>query len=136
MGADLSSEPHRADAILTLEANGIVVSVNGAAGILFGYSVPAMPGMPFRQLLAIGCNDSGLLILERLSRRLKAAEAISGRYADGACFSLSIAVTMVEVTDEKFFVCILQDLTEQHLAQEKIYHLAHHDSLPGHFKYS
>ncbi|MBI1891304.1 MAG: EAL domain-containing protein [Burkholderiales bacterium] len=119
------------DAILTINRKGVLVSVNGAAGRLFGYPLNQMQGMPFSKLIQANSNIQGNQILERLSKRMRSQEELVGRYADGRTFPLSVAVSLVEVTNETFFVCILRDLTEQHRAQEKIYQLAHHDPLTG-----
>jgi diguanylate cyclase (GGDEF)-like protein/PAS domain S-box-containing protein len=119
------------DAILTIDRDGALVSVNGAAGKLFGYALHEMHGMPFHRLIQTGNEIRSTVILEQLAKHLRADEEFVGRYADGRTFPLSIAVSLVEVTNETFFVCILRDLSEQHRAQEKIYQLAHHDPLTG-----
>jgi diguanylate cyclase (GGDEF)-like protein/PAS domain S-box-containing protein len=119
------------DAILTIDRKGMLVSVNGAAGRLFGYSLHEMHGMPFHRLIKTENEILSTVMLEQLAKHLRANEEFVGRYSDGRTFPLSIAVSLVEVTNETFFVCILRDLTEQHRAQEKIYQLAHHDPLTG-----
>ncbi len=119
------------DAILSIDRDGTVVSVNDAAGKLFGYSMQAMQGMPFEQLVMTSVDDSSLQLLERLSQRLKVDEDLIGRYADGTSFPLSVAVSQVDAAEDAAFVCILRDLSAQRLAQEKIYQLAHHDPLTG-----
>ncbi len=119
------------DAILSIDHHGTVLSVNGAAGNLFGYPIAAMQGMPFAQLIQADPDNNGVVLLERLSRRLKMDEELVGRYADGGRFPLSVAVSHVDASDETSFICILRDLTEQRRAQEKIFQLAHHDPLTG-----
>jgi diguanylate cyclase (GGDEF)-like protein/PAS domain S-box-containing protein len=120
-----------ADAILTIARNGRVLSVNGAAETLFGYPLARMQEMALSQLVDTDNMENGAQLLERLSPRSFSQEVLVGRHASGKTFPISVAVSLVEVTNETFYVCMLRDLTEHQLAQEKIYHLAHHDSLTG-----
>ncbi|CAN5216685.1 hypothetical protein BH11PSE11_BH11PSE11_09600 [soil metagenome] len=120
-----------ADAILTIDRDGVVISVNGAAGTLFGYRDSVMCGLPLDTLIQIEEKGSAIALLETLSKKSQASKKAFGRHTDGRQFPVSIAVSLVEASDETFFVCILHDLTEQLWAQQQIYQLAHHDALTG-----
>jgi diguanylate cyclase (GGDEF)-like protein/PAS domain S-box-containing protein len=120
-----------ADAILTIDQKGIMISANGAAGILFGYTIEHMHGLPFDQIAILENLEPAPDFLTKLSDRTQSNVELIGCKEDGTRFPMAISVSLVEAEDEKFFVCMLRDLTEQYRSQERIYQLAHHDSLTG-----
>ncbi|MGZ5800180.1 MAG: CHASE domain-containing protein, partial [Burkholderiaceae bacterium] len=120
-----------ADAILTIDREGKLISVNGIAGELFGYMDQAMQGILFEDLIKIASGETGTGLLERLSKRTQFNTELTGRKIDGSQFPLTISVSLVEESEETFFVCVLRDLTDQYRSREQIYQLAHHDSLTG-----
>jgi diguanylate cyclase (GGDEF)-like protein/PAS domain S-box-containing protein len=120
-----------ADAILTIDRAGKLISVNGIAGELFGYLNRTMEGVLIDDLIATNDRETGAQLLERLSRKTQSQTELVGRKPDGSRFPLSIAVSLVEESEEAFFVCVLRDLTDQYRSREQIYQLAHHDSLTG-----
>ncbi|HEY8102152.1 MAG TPA: EAL domain-containing protein [Burkholderiaceae bacterium] len=120
-----------ADAIVTIDREGKVISVNGIAGELFGYMDQAMQGVLFDDLIKIASGETGTGLLERLSKRTQFNTELTGRKIDGSQFPLTISVSLVEESEEAFFVCVLRDLTDQYRSREQIYQLAHHDSLTG-----
>ena len=126
---------HAADAILTIAPNGDLVSVNAAASALFGYEVNQMQKLALERLLQIEPSESAGALLQRLSSKTagqsRSEIELSGQHSDGHLFPLLIAVSLVDLTDEHFYVCILHDLSEQRRSQKQIYELAHHDPLTG-----
>ena len=120
-----------ADAILTVDANGIVVSANAATARLFGYPAQHLVGLPFGSLVPAGVDGDASAQLTRLSQSTPDECVLEGRNARAEVFPLSISVAPVQLQREQFFVCILRDLTEQQRSQEHIYRLAHHDVLTG-----
>jgi len=124
-----------ADAILTVDAGGMVVSANAATARLFGYPAAHLVGMPFGVLVPAGVDGDARAQLTRLSTSAPDECVLDGRNARAETFPLSISVAPVQLAHdhkhEQFFVCILRDLTEQQRSQEHIYRLAHHDVLTG-----
>ncbi len=120
-----------ADAILTVDANGTVVSANAATARLFGYPAQHLVGLPFGSLVPAGVDGDASVQLTRLSQSTPDDCVLEGRNARAEVFPLSISVAPVQLQHEQFFVCILRDLTEQQRSQEHIYRLAHHDVLTG-----
>ena len=120
-----------ADAILTVDANGMVVSANAATARLFGYPAQHLAGLPFGSLVPAGVDGDASAQLTRLSQSTPDECVLEGRNARAEAFPLSISVAPVQLQREQFFVCILRDLTEQQRSQEHIYRLAHHDVLTG-----
>ena len=120
-----------ADAILTIDREGKLISVNGIAGELFGYIGHTMPGVLFDDLIKKENGETGIALLERLGKKTQSHTELTGCKLDGNQFPLTLSVSLVEESDEAFFVCVLRDLTEQYRSREQIYQLAHHDALTG-----
>ena len=120
-----------ADAILTIDAGGMVVSANAATARLFGYPAQHLVGLPFGSLVPAGVDGDARSQLTRLSQARPEDCVLDGHNARGDTFPLSISVAPVQIGNEQLFVCILRDLTEQQRSQEHIYRLAHHDPLTG-----
>ncbi|MES2263615.1 MAG: EAL domain-containing protein [Pseudomonadota bacterium] len=120
-----------ADAILTIAADGVLVSANAAAGRLFGYAPERMPGLPLERLLPLADGGSAAALLRAIASGASHEHEANGWRSDGSAFPLAVSVSEVELPDEHLFVAILHDLTEQQRAQERIHKLAHHDPLTG-----
>ena len=124
-----------ADAILTIDGNGLLMSANAAAGRLFGYAPENMTALPLDRLIPVGVGDADGLDAAGLLRMIACGVTheyeLTGWRSDGNEFPLAMSVSEVELPDEHLFVAILHDLTEQQLAQERIHRLAHHDTLTG-----
>jgi diguanylate cyclase (GGDEF)-like protein/PAS domain S-box-containing protein len=119
-----------ADAIITANHRGVVLSANPAAGALFGYAPEQLPGLRVERLLEMPEGD-GREALPRLALGGAGPRELAGTTSAGARFPLSISASQVKLRQESIFVCIIHDLTEQRRAQEHIYQLAHHDPLTG-----
>jgi diguanylate cyclase (GGDEF)-like protein/PAS domain S-box-containing protein len=122
-----------ADAIVTVDASGMLVSANAATARLFAYTPQQLAGLTFGALVpgSVRDGDGPGAAMARLSGAAPEDCMLEGRAASGAPVPLSISVAPVRMGRESFFVCILRDLTEQQRAQERIYRLAHHDPLTG-----
>ncbi|WP_432381090.1 EAL domain-containing protein [Duganella sp. P38] len=124
-----------ADAILTIDSNGVLMSANAAAGRLFGYAPEKMVTLPLERLIPVGVGEAAGLDAAGLLRMIACGVTheyeLPGWRSDGSEFPLAMSVSEVELPDEHLFVAILHDLTEQHVAQQRIHRLAHHDTLTG-----
>ncbi|MDB5933146.1 MAG: hypothetical protein JWQ01_490 [Massilia sp.] len=119
-----------ADAIITVDRAGAVLSANAAAGALFVYAPEQLCGLGVERLLEMPEGD-GIAALPRLAQTGTGPCELAGTTSTGARFPLSISASQVKLRQEDIFVCIIHDLTEQRRAQEHIYQLAHHDTLTG-----
>jgi diguanylate cyclase (GGDEF)-like protein/PAS domain S-box-containing protein len=121
---------HAADAILTVDGQGTVVSVNRATERMFGRTAAGLAGRPLADLAPLGDPDPQAA-LERLAAAPAEQRELQGEKAGGVRFPLSISVAPLRRGDEQMYVCILHDLTEQRRSQADIYQLAHNDALTG-----
>jgi diguanylate cyclase (GGDEF)-like protein/PAS domain S-box-containing protein len=120
-----------ADAIVTVDAAGVIVSANTATAALFGYPLPHLLGLSFTALVPGGGGATGPQLLERLAHAPPDERELDGVNARGEPFPLSVSVAPVYLPGEQLHVCILRDLTEQRRSQAHIHRLAHHDPLTG-----
>jgi len=120
-----------ADAIVTVDRDGTLISGNAATAALFGYPPEKLPGLRFERLLPPGEDENAAQFLHRLARAGPGERELIGWNSKGGVFPLAISVSQVELPGESLFVCILRDLTEQQRSQQHIYRLAHHDTLTG-----
>ncbi|MYM85357.1 EAL domain-containing protein [Duganella sp. FT50W] len=124
-----------ADAILTVDSGGVLMSANAAAGRLFGYAPEKMVTLPLDRLIPVGIGEAAGLDAAGLLRMIACGVThgyeLPGWRSDGSAFPLAMSVSEVELPDEHLFVAILHDLTEQQQAQQRIHRLAHHDTLTG-----
>jgi diguanylate cyclase (GGDEF)-like protein/PAS domain S-box-containing protein len=119
------------DAIVSVDAGGVVVSANPATAALFGYPLPHLRGLPFTTLVPGGGGEDGEALLARLAGAPADEREVDGIDARGEPFPLAASVSRVALPGERLYVCILRDLTEQHRSQAHIHRLAHHDPLTG-----
>ena len=120
-----------ADAIVTVDADGLVLSANRATAALFGYPPAHLPGLAFTTLVPGHGGEEGPDLLERLAACTADDRQLDGVNAQGEPLPLAVSVSIVDLAGERLFVCILRDLTEQQRAQARIHRLAHHDPLTG-----
>jgi diguanylate cyclase (GGDEF)-like protein/PAS domain S-box-containing protein len=120
-----------ADAIVTVDAEGVLVSANATTARLFGYPASHLAGLPLAVLVPAAPDESAQQMLARLAHAAPDQRELHGVNARAERFPLSISVARVLLPTEHLYVCILHDLTEQQRSQERIYRLAHHDSLTG-----
>ncbi|GAB3469382.1 hypothetical protein GCM10027321_38690 [Massilia terrae] len=120
-----------ADAIVTVDRGGLLVSGNAATARLFGYPLARLPGLRFDALVPPAAGESGIALLARLAHAKAEEHDLKGMNASGELFPLAVSVARVLLPTEHLFVCILHDLSEQFRSQERIYRLAHYDVLTG-----
>jgi diguanylate cyclase (GGDEF)-like protein/PAS domain S-box-containing protein len=116
------------DAIVTVDADGVVVSANPATAALFGYPQAHLHGLPFATLVPGAGGADGPA---RLAGAPADERELDGLNARAQPFPVAVSVSPVELPGERLYVCILRDLTEQHRSQADIHRLAHHDPLTG-----
>jgi diguanylate cyclase (GGDEF)-like protein/PAS domain S-box-containing protein len=120
------------DAILVLDAAGSVLSWNGAASKLFGYSEDEARGRSFGVLVpraAPGDHESwaSAAWLERVS----AAQDLEGHRCGGGTFPVEAAVARFDTPEGWCSSVILRDIRERRELEERLRNQALHDALTG-----
>jgi PAS domain S-box-containing protein len=112
------------DSLLTIEANGLVISFNPAAERMFGIESDKMIGRSFALLLAesdaLGPQyEAPGAFLADLAQR-KEPQEVYGRRADGQAFPMDLAVTEINEADERIFIVLARDITEHRRREERL----------------
>ncbi len=108
-----------ADAIVSKDLNGIIVSWNHGAQRLFGYSAEEVIGRPITILIPEGHLDEEPKILERIRRgeRVEHYETVRRR-KDGQLLAISLSVSPVKDEEGPHHRCI-QDYARHHREQTR-----------------
>ena len=102
------------DALIGVDASGLIAVVNEKAEALFGYAREELVDRPLDMLWA---DTTGT--------------GHTGRRKDGSEFPAEISVSPLDSGDEPLGIAIVRDVTERRRAEERIAHLAFHDGLTG-----
>jgi len=120
-----------ADAIVTVDRDGMLVSANTATAALFGYPPQHLPGLALSALVPPPADETLVQLLQRLARDPSGERIQTGVHREGTRFPVDVSVSRVLLPHEYLYVCILRDLTEQQRSQADIHRLAHTDALTG-----
>ena len=112
-----------ADGIMTLDDSGAVLSVNRAAGRLFGLEPSAMLGQPVSRFLASGSSDlrKGPAVTGETKIFGLGGEAL-GRRSDGSTFPASISMSRVHTHRGGLLTVIVHDLSDLKKTEEALRH--------------
>jgi diguanylate cyclase (GGDEF)-like protein/PAS domain S-box-containing protein len=102
------------DALLGVDASGLIAVANEQAETLFGYAREELLGHPLEMLWA-KANGAGH----------------TGLRKDGSEFPAEVSVSPLDGDDQPLGIAIVRDVTERRRAEERIAHLAFHDGLTG-----
>lgn len=121
------------DAIISIDEQGVIVSVNAAAEATFGYPVSDLVGYDLTQLM-----PGALQALRTACRRAGQASApesvvwkadFTGVHRDGYTIPLEVSFGAYRRNGERVFTGVVRDVTERKHADERIRYLAQHDPL-------
>ncbi|MES2013620.1 MAG: PAS domain S-box protein [Pseudomonadota bacterium] len=115
-----------ADGIITLHArNGIIETANPAAQRMFGFSAAELTGLNFSELIPELDQEQRNGSLKHYSASDEALAIGLGREVigwrkDSKPFPLEIAVSEMSLGGERYFTCILRDITARKQAEEAL----------------
>ena len=106
------------DAIVTIDENGIIETINPACERLFGYSNQELVGSNVKMLMSeenASKHDGYLDKYHNTGERkvIGKAREVVGQRKDGTTFPLALAVNEVVVAEKKMFTGIMRDVSEQ-----------------------
>jgi PAS domain S-box-containing protein len=109
------------DGLLTIEANGLILSFNPAAERMFGIESDKIVGRSFALLLAESAalgpqHEAAGAFLADLAQRKEPRE-VYGRQGDGQTFPMDLAVTEIDEADERIFIVLLRDISARKRAE-------------------
>src|SRR6185437_13359378 len=100
------------DGLVTIDAQGVVLTANPAAGRIFGRVPEELYGIPLSRLFDPFPHE---LLGPELARQAKIGSSyeVIGRRTDGAQFASDIAISGVSNTDPQFRVALIRDISEK-----------------------
>jgi diguanylate cyclase (GGDEF)-like protein/PAS domain S-box-containing protein len=121
------------DAILTIDLDGLVESLNPAAERMFGHGVDDVVGTDVGELMEPSEEDyagtTGVQVRTRTGLQL--GKEVVGHRADGTTFPLELSVTEVELGDRTICTVVARDVTERKAFERRLTHQGTHDALTG-----
>ncbi|MDH4275201.1 MAG: EAL domain-containing protein, partial [Gammaproteobacteria bacterium] len=122
-----------ADGIITFRAEGAIDSINVAAQRMFGYGLEELRGQqintimpePFRS----GRNPFVMEAEAESKQILPVLHEVFGRRKNGTVFPMEVAVTLMVLGDETYYIAILRDITSRKAQTAALRYQAMHDSL-------
>jgi len=124
------------DAILTLDEDGIIETVNLRTETMFGYKKLELIGHHINLLLPTeykGYHDTCVANSFKTGKTMTFGTAceIDGQNQDGELFPIELSVTELHEGQKRLFTWVVRDITERKKAQADLEHMAHHDALTG-----
>lgn len=123
-----------ADGIVTIDTKGRIQSFNLAAQKIFGYSeeevlqknVSILMPSPHRE-----AHDAHIerYLTTRRSHIFGLTREFEGVRHDGRLFPMELAISEIQTGNTRLFTGMIRDISGQKLAQQRIKHLAHFDTL-------
>jgi len=108
-----------ADAIITAEPDGALLSFNPAAEKIFGYSAKEMIGQNISALVPAMSEDDFAIFRDHSTDGMHRRETI-GLHKDGHKFPLDLAITHTHLGDKDILIGLLRDITELKRAEQAL----------------
>jgi len=106
------------DAIITIDAKGIIKELNPAAARVFGYSPNEVIGLNVKVLMPdpYSSEHDGYLtnyLRTGQAKMIRLGREVSGRRKDGSIFPMELAVSEMTVSGRRMFTGVVRDITER-----------------------
>jgi two-component system sensor kinase FixL len=113
------------DAIVTINATGIIHSFNPAAVRMFGYKVSEVTGKNINILMPNPWRDQHDAYLQRYiktgeARIIGIGRQVLGRKKDGSTFPIDLAVSEVTEDGDRYFIGIMRDMSQQRFMEQAL----------------
>lgn len=113
------------EAVITIDQNGNICSINPAAESTFGYLCDELTGEPFARLLEPGYRQAQT---QAMQSYLETGEAgmigksveVGGLRKDGTAFPLELKIGVVRMEDDTLFTGMMHDISERKALQSQL----------------
>jgi len=122
------------DAVLVSDARGVILRVNLAAGVLFGYDPAVLIGQSINILMPLALAERHDGFMSRYlntgqGRIIGRGRAVEGVRRDGTTFPLHVSLGRAEDKGETQFVAIMHDLTARAASEQALARTARIDAI-------
>ncbi|MDX8404754.1 MAG: PAS domain S-box protein [Mariprofundus sp.] len=113
------------DGIVTIDAQGIVLSFNSSAERIFGYAAAEVIGANIKMLMPepYRSEHDGYLLRHKLTgenRIIGSGREVVGQCKDGSLFPMDLAVSEMHIGDACHFTGIVRDISRRKATEEKV----------------
>jgi len=114
------------DAILVIDADGVILAANPATSRVFGYSTDELVGQPVTMIMPPPYQEEHGRFLERylqtnLPHIIGTIREVQGRRKNGEAFPMELSVAeSQEYSPERHFVGIIRDITDRKRLEEEL----------------
>lgn len=137
---ELSEERFRAladsapDGIISADGNGLIITWNPAAKVIFGYDAEDMIGKPIGNLLdlqgaQILAEFVALMHKTRHSQPAFSPKDVTAKHKNNESVEVEMSLSSWVTSEGTFVTAFFRDLSQRRETEEQIRFLAHHDSL-------
>ncbi|HWJ17163.1 MAG TPA: PAS domain S-box protein [Geobacterales bacterium] len=113
------------DAIIIIDENGLIVSINPAAERMFGYAASDIVGENVSILMTGPHRTAHDAYISAYRRTGKAkiigiGREVEGRRKDGSAFAVDLAIAEWQVAGKRYFTGIIRDISERKRQEQKV----------------
>jgi PAS domain S-box-containing protein len=111
------------DAIVSIDVQGTISLFNRAGEIMFGRTSAEVMGRNIRLLLSESFQEEYDDYLDSFlhagsARSIATRREVYGMRKDGSTFPIELAITGFELDQQRYFICILRDISERKKLEE------------------
>ena len=122
------------DAIITTNEEGEIETVNHAVEKMFGFKPSELLGKNVSMLMPEPYRDEHQRYIERYrvtgqGQVINNRTELVGQRQDGSCFPLELALSEMRIDEQRYFVAVGRDITENKRQTAALQHQALHDAL-------
>lgn len=103
------------DGVLTLDANGNILTCNKACSTIFGYSPREMLGNNAKMLLPYAIGD----ITRHLEKWISQGREVQGMHSNGTTFPAELDISHIELDGKSVYIVVVRDIRDKKAAQKK-----------------
>jgi len=125
------------DTLIAIDEQGIIRLFNKSGERCFGYSAKEVEGKHVNILMPEEAYDKhDLTIVDYINQKTKPVIGVTSReliaqHKDGHRIPIDIVINEMRISDQRFFVGIIRDLSQRKNIELMLYELSHFDTLTG-----
>jgi diguanylate cyclase (GGDEF)-like protein/PAS domain S-box-containing protein len=124
------------DGMVAVDAHGVIIAANPAAGRVFGYPHETLTGTNLAKLLPQAVRASHLtwladFVTSGKSRLMAEHRQVKGRHKSGRLLALEVALSPVHYQGQPYVIALIRDIEERQKLEASLERMAFEDPLTG-----